>query len=369
MHLSLKNTDLYVGLMSGTSLDGVDAVLANFGSRLPVISSTHYLPYPRGLSERLLSLHDKGGDVLHDAALLGNELARLYHQAVKAVLEKAGVLAESVAAIGSHGQTVCHNPIEGYTMQLGNPALLAELSGINVIADFRSRDIAAGGQGAPLVPAFHEAVFRSAEVCRVILNVGGIANVTNLEPGTATKGFDTGPGNMLLDAWVQLHTGLSFDDGGKWASNGLVIHRLLDALLTHPFFACTPPKSCGREQFNLEWLKSQLIGDESREDVQATLLELTAKSVVSAIECWCGNPDELVVCGGGAHNAVLLKRLTALLPQARVITTDALGIGADWVEAVAFAWLARQACLGLPGNLPNVTGAKGKRILGAIYPG
>ena len=360
--------DLYVGLMSGTSLDGVDAVLADFGTHPPRLIATHYLPYPRELPERLLDLQEKGFDELHHAALIGNEIAHLYHQAVEAVLEKAGVLAESIHAVGCHGQTIRHNPHDGYTLQLGNPALLAELSGISIVVDFRNRDMAAGGQGAPLVPAFHDAAFRSPEVHRIILNVGGIANVTNLNPGSITKGFDTGPGNMLLDAWVQRHTGRVFDEAGKWASSGHVIPRLLDALLAHPFLDLAPPKSCGREQFNIDWLESNLVGGEPAEDVQATLLELSARSIASAIEHWCGEPQELAVCGGGAHNEMLLRCLSALLPRTRIQTSDILGIGADWVEALAFAWLARQTLHGLPGNLPSVTGARGARILGAIYP-
>ncbi|MBI4989727.1 MAG: anhydro-N-acetylmuramic acid kinase [Rhodocyclales bacterium] len=360
--------DLYVGLMSGTSLDGVDAVLADFGSHPPKLIAAHYLPYPRELSERLLALQKKGFDELHHSALISNEIVHLYHQAVEAVLEKAGVMAKSIHAVGCHGQTIRHNPRDGYTLQLGNPALLAELSGVSVVADFRSRDIAAGGQGAPLVPAFHDAAFRSPEIHRIILNVGGIANVTDLNPGSITKGFDTGPGNMLLDAWVQRHTGRAFDEAGNWASSGRVIPRLLDALLVHPFFGLAPPKSCGREQFNIDWLESNLVGSEPAEDVQATLLELSAMSIASAIECWCSRPEELVVCGGGARNAAFLKRLSALLPRTRVLTSDTLGIGADWVESLAFAWLARQALRGLPGNLPAVTGARGARILGAVYP-
>lgn len=364
---SKNAADLYIGLMSGTSLDGVDAVLADFGTHPPRLIATHYLPYPRGLSENLLALQNKGDNELHRAALLGNELARLYYQSVAAVLEKSGVGTESVQAIGCHGQTVRHNPKDGYTVQLGNPALLAESSGIRVVADFRSRDIAAGGQGAPLVPAFHEAVFRTPQSHRVVLNVGGIANVTDLKPDSIAKGFDTGPGNMLLDAWVQLHTGQAYDEGGVWATSGQVIPRLLNALLADPFFAWAPPKSCGREQFNLDWLYSHLVGSESAKDVQSTLLELTADSIVSAIVRWCGTPDELAICGGGAHNFALVRRLSAQLPQTRVLTSNALGIDADWVEALAFAWLARQTLLGLPGNLPAATGAKGPRVLGAIY--
>lgn len=360
--------DLYIGLMSGTSLDGIDAVLVDFCTIPPKLIATHYLPYPLGLSGRLLALQKKDVDELHHAALIGNQLALLYHQAIKSLLEKAGAEAESVHVIGCHGQTIRHNPHDGYTVQLGNPALLAELSGIGVVADFRSRDIAAGGQGAPLVPAFHDAVFRSPDVHRIILNIGGIANITDLQPDSITKGFDTGPGNMLLDAWVYRHTGRAYDESGHWASSGHVIPQLLDTLLAHPYFGLVPPKSCGREQFNLDWLESNLVGGEAAANVQATLLELSTRSIASAIERWCGIPDELAVCGGGAHNAALLKHLSVLLPKTRVQTSDMLGVGADWVEAIAFAWLARQTLLGLPGNLPAVTGARGGRILGAVYP-
>ena len=361
-------TDLYVGLMSGTSLDGVDTVLADFGIFPPKLIATHYLPYPRKLSDRLLALQRAGSNELHNAALIGNEIAHLYHQAVEAVLEEGSIKAKSVCAIGCHGQTIRHNPRNGYTLQLGNPALLSELSGISVVADFRSRDVAAGGQGAPLVPAFHDAVFRVPEVHRIILNVGGIANVTTLKPDSNTTGFDTGPGNILLDAWVQQEKGCPFDEGGNLASSGNLIPRLYNTLITHPFFSLAPPKSCGREEFNIDWIMTNLLGGERPQDVQATLLELSARSIASATENWCGIPDELVVCGGGARNTALLKRLSVLFPQTRVMASDMLGIGANWIEALAFAWLARQALLGLPGNLPCATGARGARILGAIYP-
>ncbi|MEZ5614867.1 MAG: anhydro-N-acetylmuramic acid kinase [Rhodocyclaceae bacterium] len=358
----------YAGLMSGTSLDGVDAVLADFGTAPPRLVATYFLPYPPDIKDRLLALHNVGSNELHDVALIGNELSHLYHRAVETLLKTARIDAESVSAIGCHGQTIRHNPQAGYTYQLGNPALLAELSGISVIADFRSRDIAAGGQGAPLLPAFHDAAFRVPNTHRVILNIGGIANITNLKPGLITKGFDTGPGNMLLDAWIYRHSGQVYDAGGSWAASGHVISKLLDTLLTHPYFDQEPPKSCGREQFNLDWVASVLAGEESEEDVQATLLALSATSIASAIERWCGVPEELVVCGGGAHNTALLKHLAVLLPSTRVLTSDLLGVGVDWVEAMGFAWLARQTLRGLPGNLPSVTGAKGARILGALHP-
>ncbi len=364
----IRADNLYVGIMSGTSLDGVDAVLADFTTHPPRLIATHYLPFPQGLSERLLSLQNMGENELHGSALLGNELARLYHCAVGTLLDMSGIKAKSIRAIGCHGQTIRHNPVQGYTLQIGNPALLAELCEIDVVADFRNRDIAAGGQGAPLVPAFHDAYFRSPKAHRIILNIGGVANLTNLKPGSATSGFDIGPGNMLLDAWISRHRGLAFDADGNWAKSGRVVPRLLDALLAHVYFLSPPPKSCGREQFYLDWVLSNLVGNEPAEDVQATLLELTAKSVSLAIQNWCGHPDELTVCGGGAHNKALQERLTAYLPRTRVHKSDELGIGVDWVEALAFAWLARQTMLGLTGNLPTVTGAKGARILGAIYP-
>lgn len=363
-----KADNLYVGIMSGTSLDGVDAVLADFATHPPRLIATHYLPFPQGLSERLLSLQSIRENELHDSALLGNELALMYHRSVEALLDTSGIKAKSIRAIGCHGQTIRHNPAQGYSLQIGNSALLAELSNIDVVADFRNRDIAAGGQGAPLVPAFHDACFRSPKAHRIILNIGGVANLTDLKPGSITSGFDTGPGNMLLDAWIYRHQGRAYDVDGNWAIGGQVLPQILDALLAHAYFLSPPPKSCGREQFHLDWVLSHLIGNESAEDVQATLLELTAISVSLAIQNWGGQPDELAVCGGGAHNKALLKRLTAYLPRTRVFKSDELGIGADWVEALAFAWLARQTILGLTGSLPTVTGAKGARILGAIYP-
>lgn len=360
---------LYVGLMSGTSLDGVDAVLVDFGNHPPQLLSTHYQPYQSCLTNELLSLQRPGERELQRAALIANQLAHLYHQSVERVLGKAGVGVASVHAIGCHGQTIRHNPKEGYSVQLGNPALLAELSDIRVVADFRSRDIAASGQGAPLVPAFHEAMFRSPDVHRVILNIGGIANITDLNPKSITMGFDTGPGNILLDAWIRQNTGKPYDADGNWGRSGNPIRGLLDSLLAHPFLAEAPPKSCGREQFNIDWLQTHLArGGAASKDIQATLLQLTATSVTTAIRRWCGIPDELIVCGGGVHNSALLQQLSEQLPATRLLSSSTLGVGPDWVEAMAFAWLARQTCLGLPGNLPAVTGAHKSRVLGAIYP-
>ena len=359
---------LVAGLMSGTSLDGVDAVLVDFSENPPRTLSTFWLPYPAGIRRQALQLQASGEDEMRRAAMLANELAGCYAAAVRELLVGAGVDAAQVAAIGCHGQTIRHQPAAGYSLQLNNPALLAELTGIAVVADFRSRDIAAGGQGAPLVPAFHAAVFGDPELHRVILNLGGIANLTDLNPGKAVRGFDCGPGNLLMDAWVERHHGRRYDESGHWASQGKVLPDLLQHLLADPFFAADPPKSCGRDEFNSAWLETRLGGDERPEDVQATLLELTAVSSSAAIGRWCGSPQEVFVCGGGARNQALMTRLQQHLPACRVASTDFLGQPADWVEAVAFAWLAWRTLNGETGNLAEVTGARGPRILGAIYP-
>lgn len=359
---------LFVGLMSGTSLDGVDAVLADLSGSLPRTCATFWLPYSPEIRQQALQLQAARHDEIRAAALLSNQLAHCYAQAVRELLATAGTDPVQVAAIGCHGQTIRHQPATGYSVQLNNPALLAELTGITVVADFRSRDIAAGGQGAPLVPAFHAAVFGDAERHRVILNIGGIANLTDLNPGRAVRGFDCGPGNLLMDAWIERHKGLRYDEAGNWARQGQVLPELLHSLLADAFFATRPPKSCGRDEFNVPWLERHLDGTERPEDVQATLLELTALSAAQAIENWCGSPDALFVCGGGVQNVALMTRLQQHLPNRRVASTDSLDQPADWVEAVAFAWLAWRTLRGETGNLPEVTGARGPRILGAIYP-
>ena len=359
---------LVAGLMSGTSLDGVDAVVVDFSAGQPRTLATFWLPYPAAIRQQALQLQAAQHDEIHSAALLANELARCYAEAVREVLAGAGVDAAQVAAIGCHGQTIRHQPAAGYSIQLNNPALLAELTGIAVVADFRSRDIAAGGQGAPLVPAFHAAVFADPQRHRVILNLGGIANLTDLNPGQPVRGFDCGPGNLLMDAWIERHRGQRYDEGGEWAAQGQVLPDLLQRLLADDFFAASPPKSCGRDEFNSDWLDARLAGGERPEDVQATLLELTAVSVAAAIGRWCGIPRELFVCGGGARNDALMARLQHHLPDCRVAGTDSLGQPADGVEAVAFAWLAWRTLRGEPGNLAEVTGAAGPRVLGAIYP-
>lgn len=359
---------LVIGLMSGTSLDGIDAVLVDFTEQAPRMLATTWLPYSAAVREKAMRLQSAGHDEIHLAALLANELAHGYADAVRQLLAKTNTRPDQVAAIGCHGQTIRHQPSVGYTVQLNNPSLLAELSEIAVIGDFRSRDIAAGGQGAPLVPAFHAATFADPELHRVILNIGGIANLTDLNPGKSVRGFDCGPGNLLMDGWIERHRQLRYDDNGRWAAQGEVLPDLLRSLLGNPFFAAQPPKSCGRDEFHMMWLDSHLAGGELPEDVQATLLELTAVSATQAITRWCGVPQELFVCGGGAHNLTLMSRLQHYLPNRRVASTDFLGQPPDWVEAAAFAWLAWKTLHGEAGNLPPVTGARGPRILGAIYP-
>lgn len=360
--------ELYVGLMSGTSLDGIDAVIADFGDAGIGLLHSHYQPFQPQLRENLLELQDEGRNELHRAATASNQLSRAYAAAVRTLLVQAGIGPAQIAAIGCHGQTVRHRPDAGYTLQLVNGALLAELSGIAVVCDFRSRDIAAGGQGAPLVPAFHQQLFHDADRHRVVVNIGGIANVTDLPPSGAVTGFDCGPGNLLLDAWIMEILGKTYDENGAWSTQGRVLPELLEALLAHGFFRLPPPKSTGREVFNLAWLKRTLTGAESAVDVQATLLELTATGIARAISGHCSGAAEIYVCGGGARNQALIARLRELLPGVKLDMTDALGVNAEWLEALAFAWLARQALGGKPGNLPGVTGAKGPRVLGAIYP-
>jgi anhydro-N-acetylmuramic acid kinase len=354
--------------MSGTSLDGIDAVLATFENNNCKLQHSQFIPFDETLRVELLALNSVGANELERAALAANELSRRYAAAIQTLLGKAEIRAEQVKAIGCHGQTVRHRPDLGFTIQLASPALLAELTGIAVVADFRSRDIAAGGQGAPLVPAFHAALFRHPKHHRVIVNIGGISNLTSLPPHGDVLGFDCGPGNLLLDAWTALHLGQPYDKDGAWASSGHPIPELLQQLLTEPFFAAPPPKSTGRDLFNLPWLEHFLSPDFAPADVQATLLELTAKGIAAAILEHCSTASEIYLCGGGAHNGALVRRLNLSLPNRSIALTDDLGVKADWVEAFAFAWLARQTLNGNPGNLPEVTGARGTRILGAIYP-
>jgi len=360
--------ELYVGLMSGTSLDGVDAVLVDFSQAPGRLVASHFASYPDAVRAEALALNAAGPNELERAALLSNRLAELYAAAVKELLAGGRIDKDRIAAIGCHGQTVRHRPDRGYTVQLVNGALLAERSGIRVVCDFRSRDVAAGGQGAPLVPAYHAACFASPATHRVIVNVGGIANVTDLRPGAPVRGFDTGPGNVLLDLWAQKHLGQPLDRDGAWAASGTVIEELLRAMLGDPFFAAPPPKSTGRDHFNEAWLVRHRPERFAPRDVQATFAALSAQSIADAVTRFCGGAQEVFVSGGGASNSHLMRDLARRLPGARVATSAAAGVDPDWVEAMAFAWLARETLAGRTSSLPEVTGAAGPRILGAIYP-
>ena len=359
--------ELFVGLMSGTSLDGIDAVLADFSGPKPRFVAGDHTPFPPALRTELLALQSPSANELHVAALAANALSHAYSESVKRLLESAHTAAPAVRAVGCHGQTIRHQPASGYTIQLVNGALLAELVAIDVVCDFRGRDIAAGGQGAPLVPSFHQAVFGSGTIHRAIVNIGGIANITDLPAGGAVRGFDCGPGNVLMDAWIARHRGVALDADGAWAAGGKPISELLQRLLAHEFFARRPPKSTGRETFNLDWLDSLVTRREEPADVQRTLLALTARAVADAIADQCAGAREIYLCGGGARNAALSREIAALLPTRKVTETDDLGIAAEHVEAFAFAWLARQRLAGKPGNLPTVTGARGTRVLGAVH--
>ena len=359
-------SELYIGLMSGTSLDGVDAALVDLRSR-PLLVGAVFAAYPAELKAALLALHKPSADELHRASRVGIRLSKLYAAAVSRLLRKCRVRPQSIRAIGCHGQTVRHVPASGYSVQLGNPAWLAGRSGIPVVADFRSGDVAAGGQGAPLVPAFHAALFRNPRVHRVIVNLGGIANLTDLPRRGPVTGFDTGPGNVLLDAWIGRRFGKDFDRNGALASRGRVIEPLLKVLLGAPYFRRPPPKSTGRDHFNLDWLRRLGVAGHKAEDVQATLAELTARSIGRAVARFCSGAREVYLCGGGAHNRDLVGRIARALPGIEVASTVQLGVHPDWVEAMAFAWLAQRRFRRETGNLPKVTGARKAKVLGAIY--
>lgn len=364
-------SERYVGLMSGTSCDGVDAVVADFrGERMTTLAHAHR-PFPNALRDALQALMQSGAEEIERMGDASVALAREYAQATRDVLDRAKLTAGDVAAIGAHGQTIRHRPERGFTLQINQPALLAELTGIAVVADFRSRDVAAGGQGAPLVPAFHAAVF-AGNAPRAVVNIGGIANVSLLVPkqsGRAVRGFDTGPGNTLLDGWCARHRGEPFDRDGGWGASGTIDEALLASLLSEPYFAKPPPKSSGRELFHLAWLDARLAthGAVRPEDVQATLLALTCRSIADALAIHQPECERIFVCGGGALNGALMKQL-ASYTQVPVSTTHELGVDPMQVEALAFAWLARECFAMRPGNLPAVTGASGPRVLGATYP-
>jgi len=363
--------DVYIGLMSGTSLDGVDGVLVGFDgpAGLEVIAHEHR-GFDPALRAELLALNSPAHDELHRAALAANALTRVYAEVVDALRPAARW---PVRAVGAHGQTVRHRPGEfdgtGYTLQLLAPALLAEWCGIDVIADFRSRDVAAGGQGAPLVPTFHAACFGRPGEDRAVVNIGGIANLSLLASDGTVRGHDCGPGNVLMDAWCMRHLGQPFDADGAWAAQGRVSAALLAALQGHPYFTRPAPKSTGRDDFHLAWLDAVLTTSPGEEaaDVQATLCELTAASIANDAHSGLPTAAELIVCGGGALNRELLRRLQTLWPAGPVIPSDERGLPPLQVEACAFAWLARAHLNGVPGNLASVTGARGPRVLGAHH--
>jgi anhydro-N-acetylmuramic acid kinase len=370
--------ELFIGLMSGTSLDGVDGVLADFSGGCIAVQAYATAQFPVSLRAELLALNTPDDNELHRAALAGNGLARAYAGVVQQLLADSGTGAGAVTAIGAHGQTVRHRPVEfdevGYTLQVNNPSLLAELTGIDVVGDFRSRDLAAGGQGAPLVPAFHRALFARPDETVAVLNIGGISNLsllpaTNAPDGAIVRGFDCGPGNALMDHWCQTYLGQPFDRGGQWAATGQVLPDLLTQLLADSYFAKAPPKSTGRDLFNPTWLAAQLgTTAMAPADVQATLTELTAHVCAADLQRYGKDSTLLIVCGGGALNDHLLARLRALLPGVQVAASNDHGLPPQQVEAAAFAWLARSTVRREPGNLASVTGARGARVLGAIYP-
>jgi anhydro-N-acetylmuramic acid kinase len=363
---------LYIGLMSGTSLDGVDGVLVDFANDGAISTvAVAYTAFPAALRADLMALQSAGDNEIEREALAAKQLAGHYNDCVQQLLGKALVVAAEVTAIGVHGQTIRHRPELGFTRQTNNPALLAELTGIDVIADFRSRDIAAGGQGAPLVPAFHHARFGRAGETRIVANIGGVANISVLHGDGRVSGFDTGPGNALIDAWIKQNQHKDYDADGAWAASGKEIPALLDAMLTEPYFALPPPKSTGRDLFNTDWLAAQLapFADAAPANVQFTLTKLTAVSMARAIEAYGPGATAVYVCGGGAENATLMDLLTAELDgKATVASTAALDVAPNRVEALAFAWLAHRFMHRQAGNLTTVTGANGPRVLGALYP-
>lgn len=364
-------SELFVGMISGTSIDGVDAVLAEIGDDDFRIVAANTTPFPAGLHTRLRKLVETPQTSLRDLGALDVAVGRFFAECALNLIRSSRVRTEDVAAIGSHGQTVYHEPLgtEPFSLQLGDPNVIAAMTGCATVADFRRLDVALGGQGAPLVPAFHAWAFGDSREQRVVVNIGGIANITVLAPGRDVTGFDTGPGNTLLDVWIRAREQKPYDDGGRWAAGGAVNQALLDACLAEPFLHARPPKSTGRELFNLEWLEKRLAGiGVSAVDVQATLAELTAVTIAAAIRDELPDCREVIVCGGGVHNDDLMKRLRRLTAT-QVTTTDSHGVPPDWVEGAAFAWLARARVRGLAGNVPTVTGARRPAVLGGVYWG
>lgn len=367
--------ELYIGLMSGTSLDGIDAVLVDFSADRPRLLAAHNTPLPADLRKNLLALNRPAAGEIARMAQADVELGRLLAQTVKQLLTLHNIDNTQVRAIGSHGQTIRHNPDADvpYTLQIGDPNTVAELTGITTVADFRRRDLVAAGQGAPLMPAFHAAYLRVNDASRVIVNIGGMANITLLPayPNKAVTGFDTGPGNVLMDGWYQRHQKGRYDKGGKWAASGKTDPAFLQRMQGDKFFKLAPPKSTGRDHFDMRWL-DRLIKRHGkrlqRKHVQASLCELSAWSIATAIHEHAGDAHDVIVCGGGVHNTALMFRLQALLDGKQVLSSEDFAIDPDYMEAIGFAWLAKQTLDGKPGNLPSVTGARHPVVLGGIYP-
>lgn len=363
----------YIGLMSGTSVDAVDAVLVDFQLHSTALVCTYSHPIEPGLRSQLIDLFTPGENEIDRLGSAHRQLGFIYADVVTALLQRAQVRSEDVVAIGNHGQTIRHRPRLGranaFSLQIGDAHYLAQTSGICVVADFRARDMCVGGQGAPLVPGFHQAIFASTTINRCVLNIGGMANITFLPAGGPCSGFDTGPGNGLMDAWIAQHLQFPFDADGLWAATGIVNTELLALLLAHPFLSLPPPKSTGKEEFTLAWLQGLLakLPPIAAQDVQRSLLEFTAISISTAVAQHCPGTQELYGCGGGVNNGFLWQRLRQLIPVP-MFSTQVLGVAPQWVEAMAFAWLAKRCLDGLPGNLPSVTGAERAVVLGAIYP-
>ncbi|EXJ09312.1 MULTISPECIES: anhydro-N-acetylmuramic acid kinase [Nitrincola] len=361
----------FIGIMSGTSLDSIDSVLVSFDTTFK-LHGTYREAIPSDLKEKILRLTQPGQSEIEALAHLDPLLGEIFASNARALLEKYAVAEKDIIAIGCHGQTLRHYPEQGFSLQAGDPNIICERTGILTIADFRRRDLASGGQGAPLVPAFHDHLFRSDQQNRIIVNIGGMANLTFLpaDPSAQVLGYDSGPGNVLLDAWIHQHKQRHFDEHGDWANSGHIHTELLQTLQSHDYFKLTPPKSTGREAFHLDWLEnviSTIATPILPEDVQATLTELTASSICDEIKrLEKDDKADIFLCGGGAHNAFLKSRIEQHLGRP-TLKTDSLGLDADWVEACAFAWLAWRTLHHKTGNLPDVTGAKGKRILGGIY--
>ena len=364
--------EFYLGLMSGTSADGIDAALVDFSSDYPKLHASYYSPYSRELRERIHGLLSVSGNQIHALGELDIILGKEFAKAANALLASEHLSSKDIQAIGSHGQTIYHYPKPPfpYTLQIGDPNIIAAETGITTIADFRRKDMAYGGQGAPLVPAFHQYILGSEEKNRAVVNIGGIANVTLLANDLTEPviGFDTGPGNVLLDSWINKHQKLAHDEKGKWAAEGKVNGPLLKKLLADPYFILPAPKSTGREYFHLSWLQNNLVDEKiAAEDVQATLTELTAQSILMVIKNYFSTA-EILICGGGVHNTHLMNRLSQLAaPNFPVDSTARYGLAPDWIEAMAFAWLAKQTLNKQHGNLPSVTGAMQKAILGGVY--